>query len=128
MDHASATLSPNQPADNRRWLQLIAGVVCMVATANIQYAWTLFVPEIEETYGWPRAQIQVAFTLFVLVQTWLAPIEGYFIDKFGPRLMVAFGAIMIGTAWVINAQATTLMGFYIGAAVGGIGVGSIYAT
>ncbi|PWK36810.1 oxalate/formate MFS antiporter [Cupriavidus plantarum] len=128
MDHASATLSPNQPADSRRWLQLIAGVVCMVATANIQYAWTLFVPEIEETYGWPRAQIQVAFTLFVLVQTWLAPIEGYFIDKFGPRLMVAFGAIMIGTAWVINAQATTLMGFYIGAAVGGIGVGSIYAT
>ncbi|WP_342052013.1 MULTISPECIES: oxalate/formate MFS antiporter [unclassified Cupriavidus] len=128
MNNASATLSPNQPTDNKRWLQLIAGVVCMVATANIQYAWTLFVPEIEETYGWPRAQIQVAFTLFVLVQTWLAPIEGYFIDKFGPRLMVAFGAIMIGTAWVINAQATTLMGFYVGAAVGGIGVGSIYAT
>ncbi|WP_188382150.1 oxalate/formate MFS antiporter, partial [Oxalicibacterium faecigallinarum] len=79
-------------------------------------------------FGWARAEIQIAFTIFVLVQTWLAPIEGFFIDKFGPRVMVAFGAIGIGFAWVLNSQATTLMGFYVGAAVGGIGVGSIYAT
>lgn len=111
-----------------RWLQLAVGIVCMVATANLQYAWTLFVPEIQQTFGWERASIQIAFTIFVLVQTWLAPIEGYFIDKFGPRLMVAFGALFIGAAWIINSQATSLIGFYIGAAVGGIGVGSIYAT
>ena len=129
MANLSAVKLPNSPASsNTRWLQLAVGVICMIATANIQYAWTLFVPEIQETYGWSRAKIQLAFTIFVLVQTWLAPIEGYFIDKFGPRLMVAFGAIFIGAAWVINSQATTLMGFYVGAAVGGIGVGSIYAT
>ncbi|MDT1823083.1 MFS transporter, partial [Acinetobacter baumannii] len=86
---------------------------------------TLFVPEIQGEFGWSRASIQVAFTLFVIVQTWLAPLEGYFIDRFGPRMMVAFGAIFIGLAWIINSQATTLAGFYVGAAVGGIGVGSI---
>lgn len=124
-----AAMGPGQDfSESRRWMQLVVGVVCMIATANIQYAWTLFVPEIQQTFGWERASIQVAFTIFVLVQTWLAPIEGYFIDKFGPRLMVAFGALFIGTAWVINSQATTLMGFYFGAAIGGIGVGSIYAT
>ncbi|MFL1874526.1 oxalate/formate MFS antiporter [Hansschlegelia beijingensis] len=100
----------------------------MVATANIQYAWTLFVPEIQQTYGWDRASIQIAFTIFVLVQTWLTPIEGYFIDKYGPRVMVAFGAVFMGLSWVVNSQATSLMGFYFGAAVGGIGVGCIYAT
>ncbi|MET0315037.1 MAG: MFS transporter, partial [Hansschlegelia sp.] len=100
----------------------------MIATANIQYAWTLFVPEIQKTYGWDRASIQVAFTIFVLVQTWLTPIEGYFIDKYGPRVMVAFGAVFMGSSWIINSQATSLMGFYIGAAMGGIGVGCIYAT
>ncbi|MFT0859182.1 oxalate/formate MFS antiporter [Ancylobacter sp. G4_0304] len=109
-------------------MQLAVGVVCMVATANIQYAWTLFVPEIQQTFGWERASIQIAFTIFVLVQTWLAPIEGYFIDKLGPRFMVAFGAVMIGTAWVLNSQATTLFAFYVAAAVGGVGVGCIYAT
>ena len=127
--------SPAQPASgapprlfDNRWLQLAVGIVCMIATANIQYAWTLFVPEIQGKFGWERASIQIAFTIFVLVQTWLAPIEGYFIDKFGPRLIVAFGALFIGAAWVVNSQATTLMGFYLGAAIGGIGVGSIYAT
>lgn len=124
-----AATGPGQDfSEGRRWLQLVVGIVCMVATANIQYAWTLFVPEIQQTFGWERASIQIAFTIFVLVQTWLAPIEGYFIDKLGPRFMVAFGAIMIGSAWMLNSQATTLFGFYVGAAVGGIGVGCIYAT
>jgi len=129
MNNSSSALRPDLPAsDATRWIQLAVGVICMVATANIQYAWTLFVPEIQDTYGWSRASIQLAFTLFVIVQTWLAPLEGYFIDRFGPRLMVAFGAVFIGLAWIINSQATTLAGFYVGAAVGGIGVGSIYAT
>ncbi|HEX2604490.1 MAG TPA: oxalate/formate MFS antiporter [Oxalicibacterium sp.] len=122
----SATL--DQPVSSKRWLQLVVGVICMIATANIQYAWTLFVPEIQGHFGWARAEIQIAFTIFVLVQTWLAPIEGYFIDKLGPRLMVAFGAVFIGVAWIINSQASSLAGFYVGAIFGGIGVGSIYAT
>jgi OFA family oxalate/formate antiporter-like MFS transporter len=129
---SQATLNAQRPlpatSDKTRWIQLMVGIVCMIATANIQYAWTLFVPEIQEKFGWARAEIQIAFTLFVLVQTWLAPIEGHFIDKFGPRVMVAFGAVMIGCAWIINSQATSLLGFYVGAAMGGIGVGSIYST
>lgn len=131
LTHPPAGLAPAASTSSwarNRWLQLAVGIVCMIATANIQYAWTLFVPEIQKTFGWERASIQIAFTIFVLVQTWLAPIEGYFIDKFGPRLMVAFGAIFIGAAWVLNSQATSLAGFYVGAALGGLGVGSIYAT
>ncbi|GLK55898.1 OFA family oxalate/formate antiporter-like MFS transporter [Methylopila capsulata] len=120
-------LRPNV-SERTRWIQIIVGVVCMVATANIQYAWTLFVPEIQSTYGWDRASIQIAFTIFVLVQTWLTPIEGYFIDKYGPKVMVAVGAVCIGAAWIVNSQATSLMGFYVGAAIGGVGVGCIYAT
>ncbi|WP_244472450.1 MULTISPECIES: oxalate/formate MFS antiporter [unclassified Methylobacterium] len=100
----------------------------MVAAANIQYAWTLFVPEIQKTFGWDRAAIQVAFTIFVIVQTWLTPIEGYFIDKYGPSRVVMFGGLMTGLAWVINSYATTLSGFYFGSVVGGIGVGCVYAT
>ena len=120
--------TPAEQADRTRWIQLIVGVICMVATANIQYAWTLFVPEIQATYGWTRASIQAAFTIFVVVQTWLTPIEGYFIDKYGPRVMVAIGGVLTGLAWVINSYATDLTGFYIGAAIGGMGVGCVYST
>lgn len=111
-----------------RWLQLIAGVVCMVAAANIQYSWTLFVPEIQNAHGWSRASIQIAFTVFVVVQTWLTPIEGYFIDKYGPRNVVFVGGLFTGLSWVVNSYATSLAGFYFGAAIGGIGVGCVYAT
>ena len=126
---SATTVRFRAPTSGRgRWIRLAACVVCMAATANIQYAWTLFVPEIEHAFGWPRANIQLSFTIFVIVQTWLAPLEGYFIDKFGPRLIVACSALFVGAAWVINSQATTLTGFYAGAAVGGVGVGAIYAT
>ena len=111
-----------------RWVQLALGVACMVAAANVQYAWTLFVPELQKTFGWKRAEIQATFTIFVIVQTWLTPLEGYFIDKFGPARVVVFGGVMTGLAWVVNSYATSLEGFYLGAIVGGIGVGCVYAT
>ncbi|SOR30586.1 membrane protein of unknown function [Methylorubrum extorquens] len=126
---ALSSIAPERPVpSSNRWLQIIFGVICMVAAANIQYAWTLFVPEIQKTFGWDRAAIQVAFTIFVVVQTWLTPIEGYFIDKYGPSRVVMFGGLMTGAAWVMNSYATSLTGFYIGSVLGGIGVGCVYAT
>ena len=109
-------------------MQLVLGVACMVAAANIQYAWTLFVPEIQKTFGWQRAAIQTAFTLFILTQTWLTPLEGYLIDRFGPRIIVLIGGFFTGLAWIIDSYATSLTGYYVGAMIGGIGVGCVYAT
>jgi OFA family oxalate/formate antiporter-like MFS transporter len=109
-------------------MQLILGVACMVAAANIQYAWTLFVPEIQKTFGWQRAAIQTTFTIFILVQTWLTPLEGYLIDRFGPRIIVLIGGFFTGLAWIIDSYATSLTGYYVAAVIGGIGVGCVYAT
>ena len=117
-----------KPANVNRWLQLVAGIVCMVAAANIQYSWTLFVPEIVSTHTWTRAAVQVAFTVFVVVQTWATPIVGYFIDKYGPRNVVLVGGVFTGLSWVLNSYATSLSSLYFAAAMGGIGVGCVYAT
>ena len=111
-----------------RWGQLVFGVACMVAASNIQYSWTQFVPEIQKAYGWERAAIQATFSLFVVVQTWCTPFVGAMIDKLGPRLLVLFGGVFTGLAWVINSYAASLTGFYVGAVVGGLGVGAVYAT
>ena len=109
-----------------RWLQLVYGVICMVMIANLQYGWTLFVGPIDAKYEWGRAAIQIAFTIFVLTETWLVPIEGYLIDKFGPRIMISLSGILVAIAWVINSVADSLFLLYVGAAVGGIGAGVIY--
>ena len=105
-----------------RWLQLLFGIVCMVAIANLQYGWTLFVHPIHAKHGWSRPAIQVAFTILILAETWLVPIEGWFVDRFGPRITVLFGGVFVAAGWVTNSVADTLLLLYIGAALGGIGV------
>jgi OFA family oxalate/formate antiporter-like MFS transporter len=100
----------------------------MAMVANLQYGWTLFVTPIQERHGWDRASIQVAFTLFVLFETWLVPVEGWFVDKFGPRIVVLLGGLLCGIAWVMNSYADSLTMLYAGAVIGGIGAGAVYGT
>src|SRR5690348_6302197 len=111
-----------------RWGQLIFGIICMVMIANLQYGWTLFVGPIDQKYHWGRAAIQVAFTIFVLTETWLVPIEGYLIDRFGPRIMISLSGALVAIAWVINSVADSLFLLYVGAAIGGVGCGIIYGA
>ena len=100
----------------------------MVMIANLQYGWTLFVKPIDQKYHWGRAAIQVAFSIFVLTETWLVPVEGWFVDRFGPKIVVLVGGILVGIAWAMNAMANSLAMLYIAAAIGGIGAGAVYGT
>ena len=127
----TATLTAAQPTSESpyfRWLQLAMGIVCMAMIANLQYGWTLFVDPIDAKYHWGRAAIQLAFTLFVVTETWLVPVEAWFVDKYGPRVVIMFGGVMIAIAWILNSYADSLVMLYAGAIVGGIGAGSVYGT
>ena len=126
MSTRNGTITHSTASEATRWWQLTFGIICMVMIANLQYGWTLFVGPIDQQYHWGRTAIQVAFTIFVLTETWLVPIEGYLIDRFGPRIMVSGSGVLVGLAWVINSVADSLFLLYVGAAIGGIGAGVIY--
>jgi len=115
-----------------RWGLLAICIVCMIMIANLQYGWTLFVNPINKAHGWSIASIQFAFSIFIALETWLTPIQGWIVDilgpQRGPKLMVAFGGIMVAIGWVINAYATSLEMLYLGAIVSGMGGGAVYAT
>ena len=111
-----------------KWWQLAFGILCMAMIANLQYGWTLFVDPIDAKHHWGRAAIQFAFTLFVATETWLVPIEAWFVDRYGPRIVVCFGGVMIALSWVLNAYADSLGLLYAAAMIGGIGAGSVYGT
>jgi OFA family oxalate/formate antiporter-like MFS transporter len=111
-----------------RWWQLSLGVICMVMIANLQYGWTLFVNPIHDKHGWSISAIQVAFSVFVVVETWLVPFEGYLVDKIGPKLVGVVAGVLVALAWVINSVADSLPMLYLGAIVGGIGAGAVYGA
>ena len=111
-----------------RWGQLLLGIVCLVMIANLQYGWTLFIEPIDQKYHWGRAAIQVAFTIYIVTETWLAPIGGYLIDRFGPRVMVCGGGALVAAAWVLNSVANSLWLFYVAAIVAGLGAGPIFGA
>ncbi|HXX82597.1 MAG TPA: oxalate/formate MFS antiporter [Casimicrobiaceae bacterium] len=118
----------NRPLYASPWWQLLIGVTCMVMIANYQYGWTLFVGPLDSKYHWGRASIQVAFTIFVLLETWLVPVEGYLVDRFGPRWVTVVGGVLCGIAWAINSWADSLAWLYFAAALAGIGAGGVYGT
>jgi OFA family oxalate/formate antiporter-like MFS transporter len=111
-----------------RWLQLIFGIICMALVANLQYAWTLFVSPMEAKHHWGLPAIQLSFSVFILVETWLVPIEGWLVDKFGPRPVIALGGVLAAVGWVMDSYATTLPELYAAAVIAGIGAGCVYGT
>jgi OFA family oxalate/formate antiporter-like MFS transporter len=127
MTQESTLNAAGKPPVNR-WLQLVMGIICMAMIANLQYGWTLFVNPIADKYHWSKAAIQVAFTIFILTETWLVPIEGWAVDKFGPRPVVLVGGLLCALGWVLNSFADTLTLLYIAAAISGIGAGAVYGT
>src|SRR5256886_15895861 len=127
-DADTAGLSTITRPASYRWMQLFMGIVCMAMIANLQYGWTLFVNPIAEKYGWTKAAIQVASTIFVLTETWLVPIEGYLVARFGPRPVVLVGGLLCGIGWVMNSFADSLVLLYVAAAISGIGAGAVYGT
>ncbi len=115
-----------------RWNQLVFGIICMVLIANLQYGWTLFVNPINKAHGWSIASIQLTFSIFIALETWLTPIEGWIVDvlgaRRGPKVVVAFGGIMVALGWIVDAYAQSLETLYFGAVLAGTGGGAIYAT
>ncbi len=121
-------VSRPQTSKATRWVQLVVGIICMSMIANLQYGWTLFVAPIDAKFGWGRPAIQLAFTIFVLTETWLVPVEGWFVDRFGPRIVVVIGGVMCGISWMMNSVIDSLTLLYVSAAIGGIGAGAVYGT
>jgi len=117
-----------RPSPSTRWVQLVLGIICMASVANLQYGWTLFVLPIQNQWGWTKAEIQVAFTIFILLETWLVPFEGAIVDRIGPRWMIFAGGVATFLAWFVNSQASSLGMLYLGGAIAGFAGGAVYGT
>ena len=110
-----------------RWIQLLLGLVCMIVISSPQYVWTLFTQPLMTTLQVTLPQIQITFSILIVVQTFLAPGQGLLVDRFGPRALLSVGGALTGLSWVLAARATTVAGLYLTyGLLGGIGTGIVY--
>jgi len=112
---------------NNRWFQLVASLTAMIMIANLQYAWTLFVQPIRQGTGWALPDIQFAFTLFILFQTWVQPLDGWFIDRLGPRGFITAAGLLCGLGWAGMGYATSLPMLYVMYCAAGTGAAFVYS-
>jgi OFA family oxalate/formate antiporter-like MFS transporter len=110
-----------------RWFQLCASVIAMIMIANLQYAWTLFVQPIQQGTGWKLSDIQYAFALFILFQTWVQPLDGWLIDRMGPRWFISVAGLLCGVGWAGMGYATTLPMLYGLYCAAGVGAAFVYS-
>ena len=124
------TTDPTLPSSgllHRRWVQLGVGVISMMAISSPQYVWTLFVKPLQSTLGASLATIQVTFSVLIVVQTWLSPLQGYFIERFGVRTLCAIGAVLVAASWILGAYAASPLQLYLSyGLLGGLGTGIVY--
>src|SRR5262245_29396946 len=114
---------------SNRWVQLVAGITGMVAVANFQYSWTLFVLPLQDRHGWQEVDIQYALYLFfVPAQTWLVPLEGYLAERFGPRKLLITAGVLASLGWCINAVTSSLGSLYAAQVLAGCGSGIVYSV
>ena len=110
-----------------RWVQLAGFLVAMLMIANLQYAWTLFVQPIQNATGWKLSQIQWAFTLFILFETWVMPLEGWLIDRMGPRIFITVACVLCGIGWTALGPVTELWQLSLFYSISGVGAAFVYS-
>src|SRR5258705_10151604 len=112
---------------HNRWFQLCASLVAMIMIANLQYAWTLFVQPLQQGTGWKLSDIQYAFALFILFQTWVQPLDGWLIDRIGPRWFISVAGLLCGLGWAGMGYAKTLPMLYALYCLAGVGAAFVYS-
>jgi oxalate/formate antiporter len=122
-----STAGSSTSASAAAWKQLLLGFIVMMTISSPQYVWTLFVPSFQKTTGAILSEVQWTITFLIVLQTWLSPLQGFLVEKLGPKVLISVGAVMSGAGWIASSYITSLWGLY--ATYGllcGIGTGIVY--
>ena len=85
----------------------------MVAGSLMLHSFTAYFPLLQTQFGWSRAILSGAFALSRAESGILGPLQGWLIDKFGPRMMVRVGMLMFGAGFILFSQTDSVLDYYL---------------
>ena len=106
------------------WYIVAGGFVLNAILGGLMFhAFGLYVVEFVEEFGWSRTALSIAFSIQMVEAGLLGPIQGFVLDKFGPRRIMLVGITIFGIGFFMLSQINTLMEFYIAFIVIALGMG-----
>ena len=126
---ADAYAAPPEPPRKRKgiffgWYIVAGGFVLNAILGGLMFhAFGLYVVEFVEEFGWSRTALSIAFSIQMVEAGLLGPIQGFVLDKFGPRRIMLVGITIFGIGFFMLSQINTLTEFYIAFIVIALGMG-----
>lgn len=98
---------------SHRWTVVFAGALMGCVAIGTMFSLAVFLDPISADTGWSRAGISSAMTLNFLVMGVAGIGWGMASDRFGPRIVVVIGSLLLGLALVLASRATSLLAFQL---------------
>ena len=110
-----------------RWVPLIGGILGSTTCGLLLYAWSVFIKPLSAEFGWSRAEIAMAFSICALVFGLTTFVAGKMSDRYGPRIVVLVGSIILSVGFVLGGFVQSKWGLYLTyGLVAGFGGGLVY--
>ena len=117
----------NSRAPMPRWLPLLGGMVSSTTCGLLLYAWSVFIKPLNQTFGWNRAEIALAYGICILVFASVSYPAGRLSDRYGARIIVFIGGIIMGAGFFLAGFTDSKAWLYLSyGVIAGIGGGMIY--
>lgn len=116
------------PAEQGRWLLIPLGIVVLLCLGTV-YSWSIFRTPLQDLLGISATESLLPFTTLLVVFAILMPITGFYIDRFGSRLVTAIGGVIMGLGYILSSFAGNITALVLTyGVIAGIGVGIAYGV
>ena len=104
------------------WIVAGSFLILFIAVGIGLYAPPVFLVPLQQHFGWSRAAIAAGSAIAAVVSGMVSPLVGAWIDKYGSRAVMTFGALLMGAAFLLLSAMSALWHLYALNALAAVGI------
>ena len=95
------------------WIVAASGGLQWLAAVLWMQSYGAYVVVLQGDFGWSKTLMAGAFALTRIESGILGPLQGWLVDRFGPRIILLIGTLLFGVGFMLFSQVDSLLGFYL---------------